>query len=116
MADLALSLVVIRSANLERAVQFYRALGLSFIREQHGSGPEHYASVIGSAVFEIYPRDSESRSSAAVRLGFRVPSLGESLAALARQEVELVSAPRDTPWGRCAVVKDPDGHRVEIRE
>ena len=116
MAELAINLVVIRSADLERSLLFYRALGLSFGKEQHGRGPEHYASEIGSTVFELYPREGESPSSAALRLGFRVRSLDDCLAALTRQGVEVVTAPRNTPWGRRVVVKDPDGHCVEISE
>src|SRR5260370_42127152 len=85
MPDLALNLVVIRSADLERAARFYGALGLSFVKEKHGDGPEHYAGEIGPTVFEIYPCTSEARSSAGVRFGFRVPSLEAALAALTAQ-------------------------------
>src|SRR5947209_7401602 len=64
VAELALSLVVIRAANLEQARQFYAALGLSFVKEQHGRSPEHYAATIGPTVFEIYPREPNSSDSA----------------------------------------------------
>jgi catechol 2,3-dioxygenase-like lactoylglutathione lyase family enzyme len=116
MADLALNLVVIYSADLVRALHFYGALGLSFVKEQHGRGPEHYAAEVGPTVFEIYPLDRESRLSAVAPLGFRVPSLEASLTALRSLGVELFSQPKNTPWGRRAVVKDPDGRRVEISE
>ncbi len=116
MAELALTLVVIRSADVEQAVLFYRTLGLSFVKERHGSGPEHYACEIGTTVFEIYPSGPELPAPSAVRLGFRVPSLDDLLAELRAQEIEIVSAPKNTPWGRRAVVVDPDGHRVEISE
>jgi lactoylglutathione lyase len=116
MSELAITLVVIRSANMEQAVLFYRRLGLSFTKERHGSGPEHYACEIGTTVFEIYPSGPESPAPSAVRLGFRVPSLDDLLAELRTRGVEIVSAPRSTPWGRRAVVMDPDGNRVEISE
>ena len=91
MPDLALNLVVIRSADLERAARFYGALGLSFVKEKHGDGPEHYAGEIGPTVFEIYPCTSEARSSAGVRFGFRVPSLEAALAALTEQGTKVLS-------------------------
>jgi len=116
MAELALNLVVLRSANLERALQFYGALGLSFVKEQHGGGPEHYATQVGPTVFEIYPGSHESPALAAIHLGFRVPSLEDSLAALQKQGAEVISPPKNTPWGRRALVADPDRNRVEISE
>ena len=116
MPDLALNLVVIRSADLERAALFYQALGLSLVKEQHSSGPGHYACVIGPTVFEIYPCTKEAPSSSATRIGFRVPCLEGALAALAKQGAEVLSPVRTSPWGRRAVVVDPDGHRVEITE
>jgi predicted enzyme related to lactoylglutathione lyase len=28
----------------------------------------------------------------------------------------VISAPKDSDWGRRAVVADPDGHRIELLE
>jgi catechol 2,3-dioxygenase-like lactoylglutathione lyase family enzyme len=50
MAEAALNLVVIRSADLNRAARFYAALGIHLSRKRHGSGPEHMAGRAGAAV------------------------------------------------------------------
>lgn len=115
MDEAALNLVVIRSADLDRAARFYGALGLRLARERHGQGPEHLAGRAGAAVFEIYPA-ADGGGTAGVRLGFAVRSLDEVLATLAAAEGAIVAPPRDSPWGRRAVVVDPDGHRVELVE
>jgi lactoylglutathione lyase len=60
-------------------------------------------------VFEIYPCGAAPPSPAAVRLGFRVASLEDALAAIGEQGGPVVAAPEDTPWGHRAVVADPDG-------
>lgn len=39
-----ISLVVLRSTDLERAEHFYAAIGLRFVKHAHGNGPEHLAS------------------------------------------------------------------------
>jgi lactoylglutathione lyase len=39
----SLNLIVIRAADLDKSLAFYRALGLEFAQEQHGTGPVHYA-------------------------------------------------------------------------
>jgi lactoylglutathione lyase len=38
MVEVHLSLVVIRSVNLEESVKFYQMLGLNFEKYQHGKG------------------------------------------------------------------------------
>ncbi|MES2462339.1 MAG: VOC family protein [Armatimonadota bacterium] len=115
-SGVSLNLVVIRSADLERAAAFYTLLGLSFQKHRHGTGPEHLTCEMGQTVFEIYPRKTETDSTASVRLGFRVASVESAIADLQAAGAVIVSPPKDSPWGRRAVVDDPDGHRVELTE
>jgi len=111
-----LNLVVIRSADLDRAEDFYRVLGLCFERHRHGSGPEHLAAqpFAGGYVFEIYPANAKSGSTAGVRIGFSVDAVDPYLDLLVEAGGTIIQAPADSEWGRRAVVADPDGHRVEL--
>jgi hypothetical protein len=115
-----LSLIVIRSADVEAAIAFYNALGLTFVWEQHGTGPAHYSSQIGEVVLEIYPSSSatmsESAASGDTMLGFRVASLETVLSQLRQLNVEPESPPIDSEWGRWVNVKDPDGRTIQIVE
>ncbi|HEV2331063.1 MAG TPA: VOC family protein [Verrucomicrobiae bacterium] len=111
-----LSLVVIRAQNIDRLASFYTALGFHFTRHRHGKGPEHLSSTIGETVFEIYPSNGTSESTAFTRLGFSVPSLTNALDQLRRLQATVITEPSETPYGRRAVVKDFDGHKVEIYE
>jgi catechol 2,3-dioxygenase-like lactoylglutathione lyase family enzyme len=113
MGKTSMSLVVLQSADLEAAKDFYSALGLEFVEEQHGSGPRHFSTTLGSLVLEIYPRRTD-RPSAPARLGFRVPSLDQTLEVLRRRRARIVREPTDSPWGRRAVVDDPDGNQIEL--
>ena len=74
----ALSLVVLQSGDVQASKDFYSLLGLSFVEEQHGTGPRHYSTTLGALVLEIYPCQG-SNASAPLRIGFRVPSLDETL-------------------------------------
>ena len=114
MNDIALNLVVLRSPDMPRAVEFYSRLGLHFTRHQHGSGPEHYAAELGSGVFELYPLSADGSSTLGTRIGFSVPSLDSAIAAISEYSTAIISPPKDSEWGRRAVLADPDGHRVEL--
>ena len=95
-------------------MEFYRAMGLSFTRHAHGTGPEHYTSELSGVVFEIYPATAKIPSTAGTRIGFRVDSVDEVIGALEALGAKVVSPPADSEWGRRAVVKDLDGHVVEL--
>ena len=111
-----LTLVVIRARNPDRLVTFYEALGLRFTRHRHGNGPEHLSSAMGDAVFEIYPANGAGGSTVATRLGFSVPSLTDALGQLRMLDASVLAEPSDTPFGRRAVVRDFEGHKIELYE
>jgi lactoylglutathione lyase len=114
VSSITLNLVVLRSSNLEQAARFYSRLGLQFTRHQHGHGPEHFAAELGNSVFELYPLSADGPSTLGTRIGFSVPSLDAALAALDDYPAAVLSPPKDSPWGRRAIIVDPDGHRIEL--
>ncbi len=116
MSDaVSLTLVMIRSADLQRSARFYAALGVRLAPERHGSGPEHLAGQVGGTLLEVYPSDGVG-SAAVVRIGFCVPSVTGTLSALAEAGGVIVSPAKEGRWGLRAIVADPDGHRVELVE
>jgi catechol 2,3-dioxygenase-like lactoylglutathione lyase family enzyme len=108
------NLLVLRSPDIERAAAFYRRLGFEFTRHAHGSGPMHYASESAGFVFEIYPLKPNSPPTNSTRLGFRVGSVDDMFRHLGEAGAEIISPPADSEWGRRAVIKDPDGHVIEL--
>lgn len=116
MSAIRLNLVVIRCVDLERSELFYSLLGLSFVRHRHGKGIEHLSAELDGTVLELYPLDETAASTCGMRIGFSLPLLDFVVDALAAYPNAIVSAPQDSPWGRRAVIADPDGHRVELIE
>lgn len=87
-------LLVIYTAMLEECRAFYAGLGLVFAKEQHGTGPEHYAAELPGLVFELYPATG-TRLTGSLRLGFELP------------------ATPDLPPGR-HLFTDPESRIVEV--
>jgi len=108
------NLLVIRSSQVEQATFFYEALGLHFTKHRHGNGPEHYASESDNQTFEIYPLADNATPTTETRIGFAVNHVDDVFARLVEAGGKSVSSPKQSPWGRRAVVCDPDGHRVEL--
>ncbi|MDQ0229031.1 VOC family protein [Metabacillus malikii] len=113
--SISLNLVVIRVSNLEKSVAFYQTLGLHFIKEKHGDGPEHYACELEQLVFEIYPSQKDSIDHT-LRLGFQVDNIEMIMKKFSSSGDIVVSPPTVSQWGKRAVLRDPDGYKVELLE
>lgn len=92
------TLLVIYTESLEECRQLYANLGIRFVRERHGTGPEHYAAALpGGVVIELYPARG-GRATGALRLGFAVEGAAVS--------------PPVAPG--CYVHRDPDGRAIDV--
>ncbi|MER5644733.1 glyoxalase/bleomycin resistance/dioxygenase family protein [Streptosporangium sp. NPDC002524] len=93
------NLIVVYTDQLDACHAFYTGLGLTFAKERHGTGPEHYAALLGGTVFELYPAGGSRPATGSLRLGLVVPA----------DSVARAFAP-----GR-HVLTDPDGRVVDLR-
>ncbi|MBT6153229.1 MAG: glyoxalase/bleomycin resistance/extradiol dioxygenase family protein [Planctomycetaceae bacterium] len=114
MTDVSLSLLVLKTHQIDAMCQFYESVGIDLVAEQHGSGPLHFAGRIGSAVIEIYPLVEGDEADKTIRLGFVVGDLGPVIESLVRRDLSPQKEPKKTEWGLRIVVKDPDGRSVEL--
>lgn len=90
-----LDYLVLYCSDPEASAAWYSdALGLRFQREQHGGGPVHFSSRIGSTVVELYPAGDDGPVTR-TRIGLSVPD----------------------PFGvrpEPTTVTDPDGNTIEV--
>lgn len=111
-----INLIVIRTNQPKELSAFYELIGMKFDYHQHGNGPWHYSTEIEKTVFEIYPllknQDAPDQS---LRLGFTIDKLDETIERLRKKQVEIVRAPQISEWGYFAIIKDPDGRKIELK-
>ena len=103
-----LNLLVLRCQDIEKSKAFYEKLSFSFVQEQHGKGPVHYATTIGILVLELYPLGPNSIDN--IRLGFTLDSKN----ILEDKSIEIVSQYSFNDI-MTYVIADPDGRKVEIQ-
>lgn len=114
--------IVLWTARSRETLAFYQALGFPLEVEQHEEGSPHWACQIGSVHFAIYEQDEgdspppEYQSAGASLLGFEVDALDAVYLAAKTVGARVLIRPEDVPWGRRAVVLDPDGRTVELNE
>jgi lactoylglutathione lyase len=128
MADVSLTLLVLKTRQVEQLRAFYETLGVDLVEEQHGKGPVHFVGRAGAVVIEVYPLPDEgslvdsstrlgfARVDSSTRLGFAVENVAEVIRVLEETGTKIVTPPKETAWGFQAVVKDPDGRSVELTQ
>ena len=109
-------LLVIRSNDMDRAADFYSALGMKFTKHSHPPCGEHYSSVEDDCVFEICQRRQKQSETTATVFGFNVSSLDRVLSILVSKGSIITRPPEESEWGRSAVIRDLDGHSVFLCE
>jgi len=114
--------VVLTTARLSQSLALYRAIGLPLEEERHEGGPAHYACELGASHFALYEASEGAGSVPARRvggatlIGFRVTSLSDALESARVCGATVVVPAEDVPWGRRAVLYDPDGRMIELNE
>lgn len=117
MPHVSLTLLVLKTRQVEQLRLFYQTLGVDLVEEKHGTGPVHFAGRAGDVVIEVYPLpDDGTPVDSSTRLGFAVKNVAEVISALERIGTKIVTLPKETAWGLRAVVKDLDGRSVELTQ
>jgi catechol 2,3-dioxygenase-like lactoylglutathione lyase family enzyme len=109
---LAVSLIVLRCKDVELTRRFYEHLGLVFVEEKHGTGPQHNAGF----VLELYPA-AESQPPDNVRIGFSTPLLADLAGNIQHgSDVKVLKPPYATADRLIMLLEDPDGRKVELSQ
>lgn len=108
------SLVTLRCRDMEVSTRLYRTLGFEFVRHRHGSGPTHFSAEHDGFVFELYPAEEDRPSSAGTRIGFTVDDIDDAFERLVTEGATVVRPPSRSRWGARAVLRDADGHAIEL--
>jgi lactoylglutathione lyase len=108
-----LNLLVLRCRQIERTKAFYELFGLTFAKEKHGEGPDHFSATDDVGTLELYPADTGAADRTG--LGFAYPDI-EPIHMALRKGQYAPQKIRETGLGRTFTVHDPDGRRIEIRQ
>ena len=118
MSEVGLSLLVLKTRQVDKLREVYGTLGINFTQERHGRGPVHYAGRLGDVVFEIYPLPPEDDTfvDSTTRLGFTIGALKKVVKAVEAMGMPILAQPQATKYGLRAIIRDPDGRVVELRQ
>jgi lactoylglutathione lyase len=108
-------LLVLRTGDIKKLVDFYSVLGLTFDYHKHGNSPFHYSTTIAQTVLEIYPlAKNQIEADKTLRLGFGIDNFDETVRKLKEQQVSFLLEPTLTEFGFMTIISDPDERKIEL--
>jgi lactoylglutathione lyase len=110
-----LGLVMIVVREMERSVAFYRdVLGLKLLIHQ-----ENWSQLdAGNILIGLHPEGEEVKVSptTGMSIALYVDDIDKAVAAIRARFGKIAIGPRQDPFGRWALVRDPDGYNVQLVE
>jgi catechol 2,3-dioxygenase-like lactoylglutathione lyase family enzyme len=107
--------VILLVSNMEKSVKFYRdTLGLP-IKTKSKDWTEFFNN---DTVMALHPAKKKSniKTGSGMMVGFEVGDLEATVKKLKEKKVKFFKKPKEEPFGKHAIVKDPDGHLISIAE
>ncbi len=110
-----LGLVMIVVRDMERSVAFYRdVLGLKLLIHQ-----DNWSQFdAGNIIIGLHPEGDEVKVSptTGMSIGIYVDDMDQAVAEIRRRLAKIAIGPRAEPFGRWALLFDPDGYSIQIIE
>jgi lactoylglutathione lyase len=107
--------VILLVSNMEKSVKFYSdTLGLP-IKTKSKDWTEFFNN---DTVLALHPARKKSRlkTGSGILVGFEVSDLSSTMKKLKEKKVKFFKTPKEEPFGKHAIVQDPDGHLISIAE
>lgn len=107
--------VILLVSNMEKSVKFYRdTLGLK-IKTKSKDWTEFFNN---DTVLALHPAKKKGslKTGSGMLVGFEVSDLDSTVKALKGKKVKFFKKPKEEPFGKHAIIQDPDGHLISIAE
>ncbi len=109
------SAVILIVSEMQKSIVFYKdILGLP-IKSHSEDWTEFFAN---GTVLALHPAENKSklRTGISILVGFMVSDLESSVKRLKENKVKFFKEPKNEPFGKHAIIEDPDGHLISIAE
>jgi lactoylglutathione lyase len=107
--------VILLVSNMDKSVKFYRdTMGLP-LKTKSKDWTEFFNK---DTVLALHPAKKKSgiKTGSGMLVGFEVSDIDATVKKLKTKKVKFYKKPTEEPFGKHAIVKDPDGHLISIAE
>ena len=107
--------VILLVNDMDSSVRFYRDILNVPVKIQTKEWTEFITS---GTVIALHPsrKKVETKQASNMLIGFMVSDLDETARQLEQKDVKFFKLPKEEPFGKHAIIEDPDGHLISIAE
>ena len=104
--------VILLVSDMKRSTKFYRdTLGMK-LKKQSKDWTEFSE---GGTVLAIHPANRKRiKKNNSMLVGFSVSDFDDVINGLKKKKAKFYKKPKDEPFGKHAIIQDPDGHLISI--
>ena len=115
MAFRKIGAIILLVSNMEKSVKFYSDILELPIKTRSKDWTEFFNN---DTVLALHPASKRSKLNpgSGILVGFEVSDLGLTMKKLKERKVKFFKKPKEEPFGKHAIVQDPDGHLISIAQ
>ena len=108
--------VILLVSNMEKSIKFYSEILELPIKTRSKDWTEFFNNDTVLALHPAPKKKSTLKTGSGTLVGFEVTDLDSTLKKLREKRVKFFKRPKEEPFGKHAIVQDPDGHLISIAE
>ncbi len=108
--------VILLVSNMEKSIKFYSETLELPIKTRSNDWTEFFNNDTVLALHPAPKKKSMLKRGSGTLVGFEVTDLDSTVKRLREKRVKFFKKPKEEPFGKHAIVQDPDGHLISIAE
>jgi predicted enzyme related to lactoylglutathione lyase len=108
--------VILLVSNMEKSIKFYSETLELPIKTRSKDWTEFFNNDTVLALHPAPKKKTILRTGSGTLVGFEVTDLDSTVKKLKERRVKFFKKPKEEPFGKHAIVQDPDGHLISIAE
>ena len=108
--------VILLVSNMEKSIKFYSETLELPIKTRSKDWTEFFNNDTVLALHPAPKKKTILKTGSGTLVGFEVTDLDSTVRKLKERRVKFFKRPKEEPFGKHAIVQDPDGHLISIAE
>ena len=108
--------VILLVSNMEKSIKFYSDILELPVKSRAKDWTEFFKNDTVLALHPAPKKRKTLKTGSGILVGFEVTDLDSTVKKLKEKRVKFFKKPKEEPFGKHAIVQDPDGHLISIAE
>ena len=108
--------VILLVSNMEKSIRFYSDILELPVKSRDKDWTEFFKNDTVLALHPAPKKKKTLKTGSGILVGFEVTDLDSTVKKLKEKRVKFFKKPKEEPFGKHAIVQDPDGHLISIAQ